>query len=85
MTVAKEPGHRGELEEPLKTIGVRERRVIPVYSFTRVLSTNAKAHTRAAGANGHPAVPHALFGRNIYQRLGRIAPRGRNACLNSAF
>ena len=28
-----------------------------------------------------PGVPHALFGRKIYQRLGRMASRDANACL----
>src|SRR5229473_5615367 len=35
-----------------------------------------KAHTRPRVRRA-PGVPHALFGRKIHQRLGRIAPRER--------
>jgi hypothetical protein len=54
--------------------------VIPVYSFTRVRSTNPKC-TRGCGCNGHPAfpAPSVFIGRKLHTQLGRIAPRGREA------
>ena len=51
--------------------------MIPVYSFTRVLFTNAKC-TRGRGCNGHPAFPTPSLGGSFLQRLGRFASRGRN-------
>src|SRR6266850_3090347 len=47
-----------------------------VLVVARVRSTTTKC-TRGRGCNGHPAFPHALFGRKIHQRLGRFASRGR--------
>jgi hypothetical protein len=54
--------------------------VIPVYSFTRVRSTNPKC-TRGCGCNGHPAfpAPSVFIGRKLHTQLGRTAPRGREA------
>ncbi len=40
-----------------------------------------QAHTRLRVQRA-PGVPHALFGRKIHQRLGRIAPRGRSRIQN---
>jgi len=50
--------------------------VIPVYSLLLVCFYHYQVHTRprVQRASG---VPHALFGRKIHQRLGRIARRGR--------
>ena len=50
--------------------------MIPVYSFTRVRSTNPKC-TRGCGCSGHPAFPTPSVGRKLHAQLGRIAPRGR--------
>jgi hypothetical protein len=47
-----------------------------VLVVTRVRSTTTKC-TRGRGCNGHSGIPHALFGRKINARLGRIAPRDR--------
>ncbi len=52
--------------------------MIPVYSFTRVLFTNAQ-RTRGRGCNGHPAFPTPSEGREIHAQLGRIRPRGCKA------
>src|SRR6267378_4133064 len=57
---------------------MRECRAIPVYSFTRVRSTNPKC-TRGCGCNGHPAFPTPSVGRKLHAQLGRTAPRGREA------
>jgi hypothetical protein len=46
-----------------------------VLVVTRVRSTTTKC-TRGRGCNGHPAFPTPSFGREIYQRLGRMARRG---------
>src|SRR5258708_27430282 len=39
--------------------------------------TNARVYytTRAAAGASAPGIPHALLGRKVHQRLGRIAPR----------
>src|SRR5229473_486399 len=76
MTVAKEPGHRGERDISRKTIACGNA---GRFRGTRCYSCafyQYKVHTRprVQRASG---VPHALFGRKIDQRLGRIAPRGR--------
>ena len=74
-TVAKEHGHRGARRKPLKPLRAGTPGDSGVLVVTRVLSTNKSAH-EAAGATGTRR-PHALFGREIYQRLGRMARRGR--------
>src|SRR6266852_1494980 len=76
MTVAKEPGHRGEHEISRKTIACGN---VGRFRCTRCYSCafyHYQVHTRprVQRASG---VPHALFGREIHQRLGRMAPRGR--------
>jgi hypothetical protein len=55
----------------------RERRVIPGYSLLLVCFLLLQVHTRprAPRASG---IPHALQGREIHQRLGRIARQGVN-------
>ncbi len=55
--------------------------MFPVYSFTRVLFTNAK-RARGRGCGGHPAFPTPSQGRKIQQRLGRFASRGRSRVRN---
>jgi len=47
-----------------------------VLVVTRVRPTNTKC-TRGRGCNEHPAFPTPSIGRKIYQRLGRMARRGR--------
>src|SRR5713101_7165586 len=76
MTVAKEPGHRGEHDISRKTIACGNA---GRFRGTRCYSCafyHYQVHTRprVQRASG---VPHALFGRKIHQRLGRIARRGR--------
>src|SRR5712672_3723754 len=78
MTVAKEPGHRGEHEISRKTIACGN---VGRFRGTRCYSCafyQYKVHTRprVQRASG---VPHALFGRKIHQRLGRMARRGRES------
>jgi hypothetical protein len=55
---------------------VRECRAIPVYSSLLVRFYHYKARTRPRVQRA-PGIPYALLGRTIHQRLGRIAPRGR--------
>ena len=38
--------------------------------------------TRGRGCSGHPAFPTPSWGREIHQRLGRLAPRGRSRIRN---
>ena len=54
-----------------------------VLVVTRVRSTNTKC-TRGRGCSGHPAFPTPSSGRKINARLGRIASRGANLCLELA-
>jgi hypothetical protein len=79
-TVAKEPGHRGEHEISRKTIACGNAGRSGVLVVTRVRSTNTKC-TRGRGCSGHPAFPTPSSGRKINARLGRIASRGANVCL----
>src|SRR5258707_3302529 len=78
MTVAKEPGHRGERDISRKTIACGNAGRSGVLVVTRVRSTNTKC-TRDRGCSGHPAfpTPFCFPGRKIHQRLGRTAPRDR--------
>src|SRR5712664_1020692 len=78
MTVAKEPGERGEHEGNRSNHCVRECRVIPVYSLLLVCVLLLQVHTRPR-VHWAPGIPHALFGRKIRARPGRIAPRGCEA------
>src|ERR1700730_10824501 len=80
MTVAKEPGHRGEPDISRKTIACGNAGRSGVLVVTRVRSTNTKC-TRGRGCSGHPAFPTPSSGRKIKARLGRIASRGANVCL----
>src|SRR5882762_8634037 len=60
---------------------VRERRVIPGYSFTRVLFTNAK-RTRGCGCHGHPAFPTPSLGGSFSCKAsGAWRREGAKACL----
>jgi len=82
-TVANKPGHRRARRKPLKPLraGTPGDSGVLVYSCAFY---QCQAHTRLRVPRA-PGVPHALFGRKIYQRLGRIAPRGEvaDACLGS--
>src|SRR5712692_852922 len=80
MTVAKEPGHRGEHDISCKTIACGNAGRSGVLVVTRVRSTNTKC-TRGCGCSGHPAFRTPSLGRKINAPLGRIAPRGANVCL----
>jgi hypothetical protein len=61
MTVAKEPGHRGERDISRKTIACGNAGRSGVLVVTRVRSTNTKC-TRGRGCSGHPAFPTPLLG-----------------------
>ena len=76
MTVAKEPGHRGERDISRKTIARGMSGDSGVTCLTRVLSTTTFAHA-AAGASGarHSLRPLIAEGGNSLANLGRIAPR----------
>src|ERR1700704_527564 len=82
MTVAKQPGHRGERVISRKTIACRNVGCSGVLVVARVRSTTTKLHTglRVQWASG---VPHALFGRKINLNLGRLASRERSRIQNS--
>jgi hypothetical protein len=54
--------------------------VIPVYSFTRVLFTNAK-RTRARGCNGHPAFPTPSLGERFINASGALRGEAVKSCL----
>ena len=82
-TVAKQPGHRGERDISRKTIACGNAGRSGVLVVTRVRSTNTKC-TRGRGCSGHPAFPTPSKGRKINARLGRIASRGANLCLELA-
>src|SRR5216683_7947050 len=56
MTVAKEPGHRGEHDISRKTIACGNAGRSGVLVVTRVRSTNTKC-ARGCGCSGHPAFP----------------------------
>src|SRR5712664_58559 len=74
MTVAKEPGERGEHEGNRSNHCVRECRVIPVYSLLLVCVLPLSLHTRPR-VHWASGIPHALFGRKIQAmpRAHRVA------------
>src|SRR5713101_4884916 len=76
MTVAKQPGHRGEHEISRKTIACGN---VGRFRCTRCYSCAFYHYkcTRGRGCSGHPAFPTPSRGREINARLGRIAPRDR--------
>src|SRR5713226_7641937 len=61
MTVAKEPGHRGEHDIRRKTIACGNAGRPGVLVVTRVRSTNTKC-TRGCGCSRHPAFPTPSMG-----------------------
>src|SRR5712671_5632386 len=63
MTVAKEPGHRGEHDISRKTIACGNAGRSGVLVVTRVRSTDTKC-TRDRGCSGHPAFPTPSRGRD---------------------
>src|SRR5229473_2646659 len=75
-TVAKEPGRRGEREISRKTIACGNA---GRFRCTRCYSCAFYHYkcTRGRGCNGRPAFPTPSRGREIHQRLGRVARRGR--------
>src|SRR5450631_1795233 len=77
MTVAKEPGHRGERDISRKTIACGNAGRSGVLVVTRVRSTTTIAH-ETAGASGTRHSPRPSLGREINADLGRTAPRGRD-------
>jgi hypothetical protein len=54
--------------------------VIPGYSFTRVLFTNAK-RTRGCGCHGHPAFPTPSKGERFINASGAWRGEVVNVCL----
>ena len=54
--------------------------MIPVYSFTRVRSTNTKC-TRGCGCNGHPAFPTPSLGGRFINASGALRGEVVNVCL----
>jgi hypothetical protein len=56
--------------------------VIPVYSFTRVLFTNAK-RTRGCGCNGHPAFPTPSLGEGFMHNSGASRRGAVKLCLKT--
>jgi hypothetical protein len=66
----------GSAKETVKTIRVRECRVIPVYlwSYPRAFFARDPWVQRA------PGIPHALFGRKVLAKLGHISPRDVSVC-----
>jgi hypothetical protein len=78
-TVAKQPGHRGARRKPLKPLRAGMPGDSGVLVVARVRSITTSAHG-AAGATGTRRSPRPP-GRKIYQRLGRIARRGRERML----
>src|SRR5450631_4447637 len=77
MTVAKQPGHRGEPDISRKTIACGNAGRSGVLVVTRVRSTTTIAH-ETAGASGTRHSPRPCLGREINANLGRIAPRDRD-------
>src|SRR6267142_3208323 len=57
--------------------------MIPGYSFTRVLSTNAK-RTRGCGCHGHPAFPTPSLGERFIIGSGALRGEAANVCLMNA-
>ncbi len=57
--------------------------MIPVYSFTRVRSTNTKC-TRGRGCNGHPAFPTPSLGERFIIGSGALRGEAANVCLMNA-
>src|SRR5713226_4738341 len=73
MTVAKEPGHRGEHDISRKTIACGNAGRSGVLVVTRVRSTNTKG-TRDRGCSGHPAfpTPSVLLGERYINDSGAL-------------
>ena len=79
-TVSNKPGHRGDREVSRKTIA----RGMPGWircdrgDYARVLCFISHARLRVQRAPGIPCAL-CLLGRTLHARLGRIAPRDREA------
>src|SRR4030081_2962300 len=78
----KSPVTGESAKETVKTIACGNAGRSGVLVVTRVRSTNTKC-TRGRGCSGHPAFPTPSLGRKINARLGRIASRGANVCLET--
>ncbi len=64
-------------KETVKTIACGNAGRFPVCSLLLVCLLPLQVHTRPRVQRA-PGIPHALFGRELLQRLGRIASRGRS-------
>jgi hypothetical protein len=73
---ARSPGRARR--KPLKPLRAGMPGDSGVLVVTRVRFTNTKC-TRGRGCSGRPAFPTPSFGRKIFARLGRFAPRDREA------
>ena len=75
MTVARKPGHRGELEVSRKTIVQGMPGSLPVYLW-RILVCFLPLHTRL-WVQRAPGIPCALLlGDSVQAKLGRIGAAG---------
>jgi hypothetical protein len=83
MTVAKEPGHRGERDISRKTIACGNAGRSGVLVVARVRSTNTKG-TRDRGCSGHPAFPTPFVFQGERFINGSGASRGEavKSCLD---
>jgi hypothetical protein len=84
MTVAKEPGHRGEHEVTVKTIAQGRLGVSgePVVTMLVCFITFAR---EAAGASGtRLSLRPCFFEGHCLAKLGRVAPRERG-CVSAAL
>src|SRR5467141_4903803 len=84
MTVAKEPGHRGEHEGNRENHCVRECRVIPVYSLLLVCVLPLPSAHEAAGATGIRRSPRPLRGESFINGSGALRGSAANVCLMNA-
>src|SRR5467141_4240715 len=84
MTVAKEPGHRGEHEGNRENHCVRECRVIPVYSLLLVCVLPLPSAHEAAGATGIRRSPRPLRGESFINGSGALRGEAANVCLMNA-
>src|SRR5712664_3447823 len=83
MTVAKEPGERGEHEGNRSNHCVRGCRVIPVYSLFLVCVLPLSLHTRPR-VHWASGIPHALFrARDLSNGSGAWRGEVVKSCLES--
>ena len=74
---ARSPGERAISRKPLRAGLPDDFGATAVNTRAHFHTTHARTRLRVHRA---PGIPHALFGRRILAKLGRIAPRGVKAC-----